>query len=303
MIDPVIFTLRIGSLELPIRWYGILIMTAVVVGAWIAEREIKRKGGNPDFIWDAMLYVLPAGIIGARLWYVVNDILGGNPRFLDNPIRIINIPEGGLHIYGAILLGGLVALWYARKYKVDIWMVLDSVAPGLLIGQAIARPANFINQELYGPPTDLAWGIPIDPAHRIYPFHDLSKYPETTRFHPTFAYEMIWNIFSAAILLYISRRFSKQLKPGTIFAGWLIFAGMGRFIIEFFRPDQPRIPGTDISFTSIVAGLMFLLGGLWLLARYHVIPLAFLDFGPDEYFASNNTSKNEDATELIDQSL
>ena len=303
MIDPVIFTIRLGSLQLPIRWYGILIMTAVVVGAWIAEREIKRRNGNPEFIWDAMLYVLPAGIIGARLWYVINDILGGNLRFINNPIRIINIPEGGLHIYGAILLGGLTAYWYARKYKVDIWLVLDSVAPGLLIGQAIARPANFINQELYGPPTDLAWGIPIDSVHRIYPFQDLNEYPESTRFHPTFAYEMIWNIITAAILIWISRRFSKKLKPGTIFAGWLVFAGLGRFIIEFFRPDQPRIPGTDISFTKVVAGLMFLVGGLWILARYNVLPLAFLDIGPDEYSTIKEISQKEDSSEGIDKQV
>ncbi len=284
MIDPVIFTIRIGSLQLPIRWYGILIMTAIIVGAWIVEKEIRRRGGNPEFVWDAMLYVLPAGVVGARLWYVINDILGGNTRFLDNPLRIINIPEGGLHIYGAILLGGLTALWYARKYHVDMWMVLDSVAPGLLIGQAIARPANFINQELYGPPTDLPWGIAINPASRIPPYHDLGNYPaETTRFHPTFAYEMIWNIFAVSILFWIARRFEKKLKPGTIFAGWLVLAGLGRFIIEFFRPDQPRIPGTEISFTKVVAGLMALIGALWLLARYGVLPIQALNFGPDEY--------------------
>lgn len=284
MIDPIIFTIRLGSIQIPIRWYGILIMTAVIVAAWITERGIRRRGGNPEFVWDAMLYVLPAGVIGARVWYVINDILGGSTRFLDDPIRIIKIPEGGLHIYGAILFGGLTALWYARKFKVDMWMVMDSVAPAMLIGQAIARPANYINQELYGPPTNLPWGIPIEPAFRIPPYNDLQTYtPETTRFHPTFAYEMIWNIFAAALLFWIYHRFEQKLKPGTMFAGWLVLAGLGRFLIEFFRPDQPKIPGTVISFTQVVAGLMAFFGTIWLLVRYQVLNISVLNFGPDEY--------------------
>jgi phosphatidylglycerol:prolipoprotein diacylglycerol transferase len=283
MIDPIIFTIRVGSMELPIRWYGVIIMTAVLVATWIAMREIKRRGEDTEFVWDAMVWVLIAGIIGARLWYVVNDILGGGSHFISDPTRIVMIPEGGLHIYGAILFGGLAAYVYARRHHIDIWLVLDSVAPALLIGQAIARPANYINQELYGPPTDLPWGIWIDSTHRIPPYNDLVTYPEATRFHPTFAYEMIWNILAASLLLWIGRRYANKIKPGTIFAGWLVLAGLGRFLIEFFRPDQPRIPGTPMSYTSIVAGLMSLVGGLWLLNRYGIIRIPFLGFGPDVY--------------------
>ena len=243
MIDPIIFTIRLGGFELPIRWYGVIIMTAVLVATWVATREIRRRGEDTEFVWDAMVWVLIAGIVGARLWYVINDILGGGSHFVQSPVRIFLIPEGGLHIYGAILFGGLAAYIYARRSHIDMWLILDSVAPGILIGQAIARPANFINQELYGPPTRLPWGLSIDAAHRIPPFNNLQLYPETTRFHPTFAYEMIWNIVAAALLLWIGRRYEKAIKPGTIFAGWLVLAGLGRFIIEFFRPDQPTIPG------------------------------------------------------------
>jgi len=283
MIDPVIFTIRIGGLQIPIRWYGVLIMLAVLVAAWLAEREIRRRGEDPEFIWDAMLLVLPVGILGARLWYVVNDILGGRTGFLENPLRIINIPEGGLHIYGALLFGGLAAYFYARRRKVDIWLILDSVAPSLLIGQALARPANFINQELYGPPTDLPWGISIDAEHRLAPWNDLSKFPvESTRFHPTFAYEMIWNVLSAGLLLWLARRYPDRLKPGAIFAGWLVLAGLGRFVIENFRPDQPRIPGTVISYSRLVSGLMALFGGLWLLVKFQVIRLPLASVGTGE---------------------
>ena len=115
------------------------------------------------------------------------------------------------------------------------------------------------------------------------PWNDLSQFPESIRFHPTFAYEMIWNVLAAGLLLWLDRRFGKRLKPGTLFAGWLVLAGIGRFLIEFFRPDQPRIPGTDISYSRVVALLMAVMGGLWLLVRYQVIQIKFLDFGPEHY--------------------
>jgi phosphatidylglycerol:prolipoprotein diacylglycerol transferase len=274
MIDPILYTIKIGDFLLPIRWYGILVMLGVLAATWVTDREVRRRGRNPEFIYDALLWVLPAGIIGARLWYVLNDIAGGNPRFLEQPWRIINLPEGGLHIYGAILLGGLTAYLFARRKGIDIWLLLDSAAPAMLIGQAVARPANFINQELYGPPTGLPWGIPISGEHRLPPWNDLLQFPvETTRFHPTFAYEMIWNLLSAALLLWIGRRFEKQLKPGMLFAGWLVLAGVGRALIESFRPDQPLIPGTGVSYSRLVSALMALGGLVWVLASSGKIKL------------------------------
>lgn len=284
MLDPIIFTIRLGRISLDLRWYGVLIVTGAVVGTWVAAREVRRRGEQPDYVWDGLVWALLAGIVGARIWYVVNDILGGGSRYLDDPISIIYITEGGLHFYGAILFGGLAAFLYARRQKLDVWLILDSVAPSLLIGQAVARPANLINQELYGPPTSLPWGIPIDAQHRLPPWNDLGRFPEeSTRFHPTFAYEMIWNLLAAGLLLWISHRFHKKLKPGTMFAAWLILAGVGRFVIEWFRPDQPRVPGTNISYSRIVSGLMALAGTLMLLVKYGVITLPFLPPGPETY--------------------
>ena len=265
MIDPVIFTIKIGSLNLSVAWYGVLIVVGIIVGAWLTEREVRRRGGNPETVWDALLWILPAAIVGSRAWYVVNDILGGRTYYLENPIKIINTREGGLHIYGAVLAGALVAYLYARKNKVDLVMLLDSVAPALLIGQALARPANYINQELYGPPTTLPWGIPIDAVHRLGVWRTTIEFPvATTRFHPTFAYEIVWNLLAAALLLWVARRFADRIKPGAIFAGWLALEGLGRFLLEWFRPDQPRIPGTDISYSRVVAGLMAVAGAVWL---------------------------------------
>src|SRR6266511_2776863 len=204
MIDPVIFTIRLFGLEFPLRWYGVIVMIGVIVGALIVERELKRRGENSDRIWDALIWVLPAGIIGARLWYVANAILGGNRSYIENPASIIRVWEGGLHIFGGFLFGTIALLLYLRQNKLDPWLFLDAAGPAALIGQAIGRIANFINQELYGPPTTLPWGIPISAEHRLPQFASL---PATTRFHPTFAYEMIWNILAASVLLWLSRRY------------------------------------------------------------------------------------------------
>ena len=288
MIDPVIFTIRIGNLALPVYWYGVILMTAIVIGTLVAEREIRRRGENADFLWDAMLFVLPAGIIGARVWYVVTDILGGNSRYLEEPLQMLNTRAGGLHIFGAFLLGGVVAVWFIRRQGIDVALLLDGIAPALLIGQAVARPANFINQELYGPPTDLPWGIMIAPEKRIPPFNDLTVYPAETQFHPTFAYEMIWNLLAAGVLLYITRRFPEKVKPGAAFAAWLVLAGVGRVLIESFRPDQPRVPGTDLSYSRLVSGLMALGGLLWLLARYGVVHIPWLGRGSEQYHIREN---------------
>jgi len=284
MIDPVIFSIDIGNIRLAFRWYGLLIAIGVFVGGWVTEKELTRRGGKAETVWDALLWVLPSAVIGSRIWYVLNDILGGGRTYIENPGRIIRIQEGGLHIFGGIVFGLLAAYLFARKNKVDLLLLMDSVAPGLLIGQAVARPANFINQELYGPPTDLPWGIPISPENRIPPWNNLDRYPvDATRFHPTFAYEMIWNFLTAGLLLWLVRRYEDKIKPGTAFAGWLVAAGVGRVIIETFRPDQPRIPGTALSYSRLIAGLMALAGIVWLLIRYEVIEIPFLPSGPEDY--------------------
>ena len=283
MINPVIFSIHIGSFTLALRWYGVLVMMGVIVGAWFAEREISRRGEQGQVLWDAMIWLLPAGIIGARLWYVVNATLGGNSYYLDNPIQIINIPQGGLHIYGGLLIGGIAMLLFLRRRHLDVWLFLDAIAPTVLLGQAIARPANFINQELYGQPTTLPWGIPIDAQHRIGIYQDLTSYPlATTRFHPTFAYEMIWNFLAFALIIYLSRRFWGRLKPGTLFFVWLVLAGLGRFIIEFFRPDQPHLGTSWLSFTQLATIIMIMVGLLMLAIRFRMLKFGSIRL-PEKY--------------------
>jgi len=283
LIDPVIFSFKIFGINFALRWYGVLVMLGVMVAAWIAEREYTRRGENGEHIWNSLIWALPVGVVGARLWYVANATLGGNSYYMDNPGQILNIPQGGLHFFGGLLFGAIAMIIYIRRNNLDPWLLLDVAAPVTMIGQAIARPANFINQELYGQPTTLSWGIPIEASHRIPPYNDMNLYPESTRFHPAFAYEMIWNFITAGTLLWLARRFPEKFKPGAMFSWWLVISGVGRVIIEAFRPDQPRIPGADLSYSRLVAGLMALAGVVMLLVRYGYIRLKFAENWEEEY--------------------
>jgi phosphatidylglycerol:prolipoprotein diacylglycerol transferase len=283
MINPIIYTFQIFGREFPLRWYGVIVMIGVIAASLVIERELNRRGERGDRIWDILVWVLPAGIVGARLWYVMNATLGGNRYYIENPLQIINIPQGGLHIFGGFLFGATVLLTYLRQNTRDPWIYLDAAGPAILIGQAIGRIANFINQELYGPPTTLPWGIPISAEHRLA-MYPVELYPVvTTRFHPTFAYEIIWNLCAAGLLLWISHRYKDRIKPGTIFAGWLVLAGLGRFLIEFFRPDQPRIAALGFSYSALVSVLMAVTGVIMLLARYNKIHLKMADHWEEQY--------------------
>jgi phosphatidylglycerol---prolipoprotein diacylglyceryl transferase len=283
MINPVIYTFHILGFQFSLRWYGVIVMVGVIVASLIIERELNRRGERGDRIWDVLVWVLPAGIVGARLWYVVNATIGGNLYYIQNPLQIFNTLQGGLHIFGGFLFGAAVLLTYLRQNKRDPWIYLDAAGPAILVGQAIGRLANFINQELYGPPTTLPWGIPISAEHRL-PIYPVDLFPvSTTRFHPTFAYEIIWNLCAAGLLLWISRRYKDQVKPGTIFAGWLVTAGLGRFWIEFFRPDQPKIAGLGLSYSAVVSALMLVTGIIMLLVRYQKIHLKLAENWEEQY--------------------
>lgn len=283
-LGPVIFTIKLFDWSFPVYWYGVIVMFGVLAGGWLAEREVTRRGEKGERIWDLMVWVLPAGIVGARLWFVLNATLGGNSYYLENPLQILNVRGGGLHFFGGLLFGAVALYYYMRRYKLDLWLFLDAIAPAALLGQALARPANFVNQELYGPPTTMPWGISIDAAHRLAAYSDLSLYPvSTTRFHPTFAYEMVWNILATLLLVWLSREYTQRMKPGAVFGGWLVLAGVGRAIIEQFRPDQPLIAGTPISYSALVSLLMAAAGVALLLARYGKINPAFLQGWEEQY--------------------
>ncbi len=284
-IDPILFNFDLGFTQLTVRWYGILIVLGALSAAFYASWYVKRKEYDPNIVWDAMIWILISGIVGARIWYVIADIIGGNSRYLDNPISILFVHQGGLNILGGIVLAALVGWYYARRNQVDFWLLADAIGPAYLIGQAIGRWGNFINQELYGPPTTLPWGIPIEAQQRLAPWNDISQYPvETTFFHPTFAYEMIWNLIFAGLLTYFIVKHDDKLKPGMVAAISLIIAGVGRTLIEtYFRPDQPSFFGLGVS-TSMIVSIIFALVGLFiLLVKAGKIKVPFMQPSPDHY--------------------
>jgi phosphatidylglycerol:prolipoprotein diacylglycerol transferase len=247
-----------------IYFYGILIMAGVVAAAFLGQAEAKRRGINPDYIWDVLFWVVLAGIIGARLWHVFTPppsmVEQGitTKWYLTHPLDMINIRNGGLGIPGAII-GGALALWlYCRNKKISFLALTDTVIPGVALAQAIGRWGNFFNQELYGKPTSLPWKLYIDPAHRV------PGYQNYDYFHPLFLYESVWNVLNMAILLWMSRRFDKWLKPGDLFYVYMIMYSIGRFGLEFLRLDASQVGGinfnqTFVIFVALGAGVMLFL--------------------------------------------
>lgn len=269
-VDPII--VEFGPLAL--RWYGLIIMTAVLLGTWIASQHVQRYGQDGNHVWDMLLWVLIPGLIGARLYYVfIQSPRGpdGFGRYLDNPLEIMQIWQGGLHIFGGFIFGGLALVLFVRRRQLPLLMYLDAVALGLPLAQAIGRLANFINQELYGPPTTLPWGLRIDPQHRIPPYNNMGMYPESVRFHPLFLYELIWNLVGFGLLFWISRRFAPRLQHGDLFSLYLVWYPLGRFFIEFLRTDSWFFPGTPFNVVHILTFIAIVAAGITLYRRHRSV--------------------------------
>ena len=270
-VDPIIFS--IGPFAL--RWYGVLMLAGVLAASIVASREVARKGEDPDNLWDMLLWILIPGFIGARLYYVFVQSprdASGLRYFLQNPGEILKVWSGGIHIFGGFIAGGL-ALWiFTRLRHLHPLPYLDAIALGLPLGQAIARWGNFINQELYGPPTSLPWGLRIDMAHRIAPYNNLGAYPESVRFHPLFLYESFWNFIGFFLIFWLSRRFQSRLKPGDIALLYLIWYPLGRFFIEFLRTDSWFFPGTAFNVVHMLSAISILVAASWLYLRHRRLP-------------------------------
>jgi phosphatidylglycerol:prolipoprotein diacylglycerol transferase len=237
-----------------VRFYGIILMLGAVAGAWLATREAKRRGYEPDIVWDLLTYLLIGGIIGARLWHILTPPPSSGITaswYFTHPLDALAIWKGGLGIPGAVM-GGLVVLYfYARRRKLNFAEWTDIVAPSIALGQAIGRWGNFFNQELYGAPTNLPWKIFIDPQHRLTGFTDVEYY------HPLFLYESLWNLGNMFLLLWISRRLGDRLKKGDLFLIYLITYPVGRFLLDFLRLDASQVAGININQTvmAVVAVL------------------------------------------------
>jgi len=253
---------------IPIHLYALAIMTGVVLGALLAQKEAVRRGQNGSLVWDMMVWVLIAGIIGARIWHILTPtpsaIAAGltTEYYLTHPLEAIAIWNGGLGIFGAVAGGAIALYFFTRRHHLSLLLWLDILAPSVALGQAIGRWGNFFNQELYGAPTNLPWAIYIDPQHRFPGFENISYY------HPLFLYEMLWNLASVVFLLWLARRFSDRLKSGDIFLVYLMTYPLIRFLLEFLRLDSSYLGG--INANQILALVILIIAGLILIFRHRV---------------------------------
>ncbi|MEV7606739.1 prolipoprotein diacylglyceryl transferase [Paenarthrobacter sp. NPDC089322] len=264
-----------SGFDIPLPWgtlrihaYALCILAGIVVGLWLTSARWKRRGTPEGSLWDIAIWAIPFGIIGGRLYHVFSspDAYFG-PGF-DGTGDLSLIPQiqrGGLGIWGAVLLGAVGAWIGCRRAGVKLTAFLDAAAPGLLLAQAIGRWGNWFNQELFGAPTTLPWGLEIDPANANFP----AGMAADTLFHPTFLYEFLWNVLGVAILLLLDRKFN--FRRGRLFWLYAMYYTLGRVWIEALRIDDAE----QISLFGITTRL-----NVWTSILVFVVALAiFLALG------------------------
>jgi phosphatidylglycerol:prolipoprotein diacylglycerol transferase len=265
---------RIG--DIVVHWYGIMIMLGVIAASYLAYREAKRRREDPDHVWQLFPWVLISGIVGARIGWVIASL--GDERQRD-PANWFKIWEGGLSIHGAIIGAAIAIAIYCRRYGISFFKWADIIAPGLTVGQAIGRWGNFFNQEAFGGPTDLPWGIQIDPQ-RQREVAGIQNPDPNTRFHPTFAYEMIWDLLNFGLLMWLGRQKRIKLREGDILWVYLIFYSIGRYFIEDLRVDSATVNG--IKTPQIISIILIILAVTMLILRHRpgsTAPLADENIG------------------------
>jgi phosphatidylglycerol:prolipoprotein diacylglycerol transferase len=247
-----------------VRYYGIILMLGAVAAAFLAEREARRRGQSGELVWDGLIWTLIGGIVGARIWHILTpppsmvEVGITTYYYLTHPLDMLAIWHGGLGIPGAVI-GGVAALYlFCRRRKLDYLLWLDIAAPALALGQAIGRWGNFINQEVYGAPTNLPWKIYIEPQYRLPGFQDQAYY------HPLFLYESLWCTGIVIFLLVLGRRKADWLLNGDIFLFYLLLYPLGRFFLEFLRLDSSQIAGINANQTFMaIVGLAALVTLIW----------------------------------------
>lgn len=242
---------------LRLGWYGIGYVIAVSVLLLVAQREAPRHGVDPKLVMSGLVVVAICALIGARLYHVIDQWA----YYSQNLSAIVLPPYSGLALYGGVA-GGIVGIAiHTRRNQMSFWSTLDIVVPGALFGQGIARWGNFFNQELYGPPTDLPWGITIGCDHRVADY-SCAAFPEaTTGFQPLFFYESALDITGGFVALWLSRRQIKPLLPGDLASFWFIWYGTVRFLLETFRYDYnyKLLPGLP---TAMLIGVVVVVFGV-----------------------------------------
>lgn len=251
------------GLTFNIHTYALCILLGIVLAVIITSRRLTKRGAEPGVVLDIALWAVPLGIIGARLYHVLthpDDYFyeGANVWNPFQPGAIWNIWEGGNAIYGSLIGGAIGVLIGCRFTGIRFWSFADALAPGLLVAQATGRLGNWFNHELFGMPTDLPWGLEIESSNSAFP----AGLPEGTLFHPTFLYEIVWNLAGAALIIFLERRIN--LRWGKAFAVYLIWYGTGRAFFEAIRVDPSEMfLGVRVnvwaSWAAVVLGIVLFL--------------------------------------------
>ncbi len=249
-----------GALNLgpiPLRGYALAIILGIVVAIWLGNRRYVARGGQPGLITDIALWAVPFGIVGGRIYHVLSDwqiYFGPDGRGF---VAALRIWDGGLGIWGAVAFGALGAWIAARRHHVPLPPIADAIAPGIALAQAIGRWGNWFNQELFGRPTDLPWGLEISPGRRP------EGYEQFETFHPTFLYESLWLVGVALVVIWADRRFT--MGHGRAFALYVLLYTVGRVWIEALRIDPVNtVGGVRLNvWTSIIVGLGALIYLVW----------------------------------------
>ncbi len=249
-----------------IRWYGLLIASAILIGVTLSQYLAQRRGVNPDLLGDLAIWLVIGAIPGARLYYVLFEW----QQYAQRPEDIIAIWKGGIAIHGAIIGGAIATLIFSRLNKVSLWQLFDLVAPSLILGQAIGRWGNFFNSEAFGRPTDLPWKLYIPLSNRP------PGYLNYEYFHPTFLYESLWNLGVFVLVLYLffwGLKHQDRLKTGTLACVYLISYSAGRFWIEGLRTDSLMLGFLRIAqVVSLAAIALGILGLIWLYVLKRPLP-------------------------------
>ena len=243
-----------------IHAYAICILIGIFVATAMTSRRLTNRGGEPGVVLDIILWAVPLGIVGARVFHVLthpNDYFYAGA----NPWEVFAVWNGGIAIFGALLGGAIGAFIGCRLAGIRFWSFADALAPGMLVAQAFGRIGNWFNQELFGLPTTLPWGLEISPNNPAYPV----GLPAGTLFQPTFLYEVLWNLLGVAVILILERRF--RLRWGAAFGVYLIWYGLGRTFVESIRVDP-----SEIFFglrTNVWAALLAIVVGIVIIVVQH----------------------------------
>ena len=259
--SPDVSYIELGPLR--IHFYALFILTGIILALLLTESRLKARGVEAGVALDVSFWAIPFGILGGRFFHVIthpNDYFYQGADLLA-PFRIW---EGGLAIYGALLFGALGAYIGSRKSGIKFTSYLDAVAPGILLAQAVGRWGNYFNNELFGLPTDLPWGLEISSSNPAYP----AGLPEGVLFHPTFLYESIWSLFGVALLLAADKRFN--LRWGRMIGLYFICYSVGRVWVEAIRIDPSEIVlGLRINIWSAIIGIIVGLAVMIISYRRH----------------------------------